>query len=523
MASCVLVITAVLVLVLPVNADEAPLVTQSSVPRILITEVQTGSAASGSDEFIELFNAGELPVDITGWQVRYITASPESAANLDKPTKTVILTGGTLPAKGYALLYAGAVGLPEGVTGQSFAAGLPAAGGSLVLLSPDTAQCQLAIEDAFAWGEARVFGEGTAAMGATAGTDAVFMRLPDAAGYADTNVNAADFVGLDAAAMPNPATPAAANSQPSTPAPVAGGGATSIPLPTHITDTRCTIPEPEPTPASPPVSSPLPPSAPPPATVAPPETSDDQSDTPVFPARNIGLVAPHISELLPNPAAPALDANDEFIELYNSNGVPFDLSGFMLEVGLTTKRRYIFADGSSLAPKAFKAFFSRQTNLTLANTQGQVRLLDPAGAVIAEAHPYTAAKDNQAWVQAASGWQWTTAPTPDATNIIKAPPVKAKKTTNTTSSKAAKSAAGTVQGATGSSDKASATESNQQAPNAATGAARSSLHPVILALVAGFALLYGAYEYRHDVANKVRQLRSNRAARAQARQSTKGR
>ena len=55
-----------------------------------------------------------------------------------------------------------------------------------------------------------------------------------------------------------------------------------------------------------------------------------------MPAADIGLSAPQISELLPNPAGTGNDATDEFIELYNPNDQPFDLSGFVLQTGLTT-------------------------------------------------------------------------------------------------------------------------------------------------------------------------------------------
>lgn len=55
----------------------APVPTQSTVviPQILISEVFVGTEISGEDEFIELYNAGQQSVDLTGWSINKKTAS----------------------------------------------------------------------------------------------------------------------------------------------------------------------------------------------------------------------------------------------------------------------------------------------------------------------------------------------------------------------------------------------------------------------------------------------------------------
>ncbi|MEK7152519.1 MAG: lamin tail domain-containing protein, partial [Patescibacteria group bacterium] len=256
----------------------------------------------------------------------------------------------------------------------------------------------------------------------------------------------------------------------------------------------------------------IPPITSPPASIVPEEAADAPSGL-VFPSRDVGLASPHISELLPNPAKPLTDAADEFVELYNSNDAPFELSGFILEVG---KKRYVFAQGTLLAARSFKAFFSADTRLALSNTQGQARLLDPFGRVIAQTEPYQTAKDGQSWALAEGTWHWTTAPTPNAANTIKAPATKKKAAAKTAGSKtdAVKSASATTSQTTAEKNTAASTTADQP---------RSPLHPGVLALVAIFALLYGAYEYRRDVANKFYQFRAYRAARREARQELKGR
>ncbi|MCA9325101.1 lamin tail domain-containing protein, partial [Candidatus Saccharibacteria bacterium] len=104
-----------------------------------------------------------------------------------------------------------------------------------------------------------------------------------------------------------------------------------------------------------------------------------------LPAADKGLKSPQMSEILPNPASPKTDADDEFIELYNPNAKTFDLSGFVLQVGSMTsgtRHNYELPKGTTMAGKAFKAFYSKQTNLAINNSGGQVWLLDPYGTVI---------------------------------------------------------------------------------------------------------------------------------------------
>jgi hypothetical protein len=222
-----------------------------------------------------------------------------------------------------------------------------------------------------------------------------------------------------------------------------------------------------------------------------------------IPSDDAGLAAPRISEVLPNPAAPQTDADDEFVELYNSNDQPFDLSGFIIQVGTTTTHKYTFPAGTSLQPHDFSAFYSSDTGLSLSNSDGQVMLLDPGGNVLNKTDEYTTAKDGYAWVSADGLWQWTVSPTPGAVNIITAPPpAKSSKSSTAGSSKSVKGARTT----------AGTTFSPGGGPPSGTPAA-TKMHPLVLAGVGAAALLYGLYEYRHDLANQLYRLQRYRAAR----------
>lgn len=227
---------------------------------------------------------------------------------------------------------------------------------------------------------------------------------------------------------------------------------------------------------------------------------------PYLPAADVGLLPPQITELLPNPTGTGTDGTDEFIELYNPNGAPFNLSGFTLQTGLTTKHNYTFPDGTSLPPKNFVAFYSADTGLTLSNTSGQADLEDPFGTVISESDAYGSAKGGQSWALAKGTWYWTGKPTPSATNVINQ--TSGPKITTTS----AKKAAAAVKGA-------STTKNPLQtgSTNDASTIAPAPVHPYVLVAVAVLAVGYGVYEYRHDLANHLNQFRSDRAARRKAR------
>lgn len=242
----------------------------------------------------------------------------------------------------------------------------------------------------------------------------------------------------------------------------------------------------------------------PPATIVSVASTGTAATGPTLPAADIGLSAPQITELLPNPSGTGTDGSDEFIELYNSNAKNFDLSGFILQTGLTTKHSYTFPQGTTLPPKGFVAFYSADTSLSLSNTSGQADLADPFGTVIAQAGTYGMAKDSMAWTLANGTWYWTTKPTPGAANIVNQTPGTSIKTTSAKKAVAAvKGAATTKSPLQGSGSTSSSTDT----------AAATPIHPVVLAAVAVLAVGYVVYEYRHDLANRLHQFRTNRAVR----------
>lgn len=229
--------------------------------------------------------------------------------------------------------------------------------------------------------------------------------------------------------------------------------------------------------------------------------------------RNIGKAAPIINEMLPNPASPQTDADDEFIELYNPNDNVFDLSGFKLAFGSVNPRRYTFPEGTVLQPKEFKIFTSGDTSISLSNTAAQVWLLDPNEQIIGQSESYSKAKDGQAWAldSTAGTWVWTLRPTPGAMNELTGMPDPSGKSSST------KAVLGI---STSNSGGGTGTDSSA---TAGTLADKTPLHPAVLAVVGMGALAYAVYEYRHDISNRLFQLRQNRSARRALRPKVPGR
>lgn len=257
------------------------------------------------------------------------------------------------------------------------------------------------------------------------------------------------------------------------------------------------------------------PGTPPPATVVPADSADASASS-GLPAADIGLQAPQINELLPNPAEPQTDSEDEFIEIYNSNDVAFDLTGFKLQTGTTTLHSYTFPTGTSLPAKSFVAFYSIDTNLSLSNTSGQARLLDPDGNVISQADVYAKAPDGQTWALATGTWYWTTTPTAGQANVINQPlTIKALTTATASSQKTNNSSGSKASTSTAKVKTASTTSNSGSGPTTAKNA--SPLHPLVLAGVGAGAVAYAAYEYRNDLQNRLYQLRRYAAARGTAR------
>lgn len=429
-------------------------------PQIIIVQVKI---TSSNGQFITLYNNTASAIDLSTIQLQYFNSFDLLKATSGK----LISLSGKVPAHGYAVVNDGPIQACYQMNVNSVSLGLSSTAGFVQVshfFGTTSPQVVSILDDYVGWSK-------TAALGAqtlpTSTSGFLQRKAPDTS----QNYSAITVPGSGtwtSVQQPDGSTPCDAST-----AAIAGGSnllsANSAPIPFSTAS----------------------------------NTTSAGSGT-AIPDSDAGLAAPQISEVLPNPAAPQTDADDEFIELYNSNDKSFDLGGFGLQTGTTTLHKYTFADGTSIAPHQFAAFFSADTGLSLSNSDGQVKLLDPGGTVLGQTDLYDTAKDGYVWVSADGLWQWSTTSTPNAVNVLTAPPVvaaaaKAKTKAATASKKSAKTKA------------VSSTPATNNFPQGGKPAA--ALHPAILAGVGSLAVVYALYEYRNDLANQLYKFRRYRATR----------
>lgn len=424
---------------------------------LLISEVQTGSATSASQEFVELHNPTDEPIDLSNQKVQYFSAS---TANFDPPSRSILMHGVLAPGAYY--LIASNEYLTE-IADDHFSAGLAQAGGHLRITDLENN-----VFDLVGWGTANS-PEGKPAASPNAGES--LQRQTDAEGYLiDTNNNAIDFKVSD------------------------------VPTPQSSTGTA-------PTDSEPPSDEP----------------AAEQPEEESAPAALPNLLPVQITELLPNPAPPASDSDDEYIELYNPNPEPVDLNGYKLQSGLSYSYSFIFSN-QSLPANGYGVFYVSETGLLLANSGGRARLLSPNSQILSETAKYEDAVSGESWVYYGGTWQWSTTPTPAEANNLVLPPVAttkaATKTKNLKPAKKVKAAKSTNRRAKAKTKKTLGASGERDTFTPIEERTTTPLNAGILAVVGGLSVLYACYEYRNDLSNRLYQIRRYRETRRASRQTT---
>jgi hypothetical protein len=405
--------------------------------------------------------------------------------DLSKATSSRLITlAGIIPPHGYFMVNDSSMLLCFRVTIDSVSLGLSSTAGIVAIVSNTQAKAGGAItpvlEDYVGWSKTVAGGAQTL----PSNTNAFLQRLP-----------------LDAGNNPSVATPGEGSWQTVQPA----------------SNDPCGLVTPTSKPVASGLNELLPATEPPAQIVSLADTGSDAGPAPALPAADVGLMAPEITELLANPDGTGNDDSDEFIELYNPNVSSFDLGGFVLQTGLTRTHKYTFPSGTKLTGKSFTTFYSDETGLSLSNTTGQAKLIDPLSKTVASSGIYKNAKDGIAWALAKGKWYWTTSLTPNKPNIIKSPVSKSKSKKSTTSV----NKLGTHKASAASSGSQSSTTTSGQGSDQQPSS--TPVHASALVVIAGLALLYGAYEYRADIANRIYQFKRYLRGRGGDRTLLKGR
>ncbi len=201
-AVCLLIVTAAIVSVRVSARDEAASSLMPS-PNLVISQIQMGGGANANDEFIEIHNNGDDPVDLNGYRVVY-----RSATGTNDVGPMAVWTTSTILQPGHYYLIA-AVSYDGGVAPDKVydpavcTCSMAAAGGGIAIRLGDSNTGT--VIDSIGWGTAtNVFVENTATP--APGNDNSKIRGLN--GCQDTDNNSSDFTTLTPAAARNISTPA---------------------------------------------------------------------------------------------------------------------------------------------------------------------------------------------------------------------------------------------------------------------------------------------------------------------------
>lgn len=355
----------------------------------VIYQLQTsGGVGLATQEFVSIYNNSDQPVDVTSWCVVYTAATTLGCVAKPDANTTVMLPARkamTLASSPFIAAHAFAPDI-------TFSAGMADTDRYVRLLNGQSMEI-----DRLGWGAASLAdGEGTAA--ASHGSGKVLQRLA-ASGQElkDTNNNATDF-----AAVPLILPPASGLYEVYTPSDVCpnldglqitvppgylvdGAGNCQPDVCANLDGLQLTVP-------------------------AGYERLDGENCT-LIPLENAVLT---ITELLPN--ATSYDTGNEFIEIYNPNNRPINLSGYTIQLGPEFTKVYVLSD-QIIAAGTYLVFSDTQTGLILPNSSASLRLVAPSGDVVSLTASYEQPGDNSAWGLIDGFWQYTNQPTPGAANL----------------------------------------------------------------------------------------------------------
>ncbi|MCO5244089.1 MAG: lamin tail domain-containing protein, partial [Anaerolineae bacterium] len=163
------------------------------------------------------------------------------------------------------------------------------------------------------------------------------------------------------------------------------------------------------------------------ATAAPGSRApDSRNDLPALQPYPEGV---YLNEFMPRPVSDwngngyLGDADDEYIEIYNSNDYELDLSDWQLDDadGTGTTQPFTLPAGSVIPEHSFLVFFSIQTRIGLNNNGGDsVRLLYPDGSVADEYSYLGTPPSDQSFSRTIDGggtWVITYPPSPGLPNL----------------------------------------------------------------------------------------------------------
>ncbi|MCM3902461.1 MAG: lamin tail domain-containing protein [Pyrinomonadaceae bacterium] len=272
------------------SPSPSPTPSPTPIPLIVISEFRTRGPAGANDEFVELYNNGDTPVEVGGWKIK----GSSNAGTVS--TRLSISAGAVIPARGH-LLVTNSGGYSGSVLGdQRFTSGIANDGGIALTLPNDTVVDQVGMSSGSA------FREGMHLAPLPSNANQSYERKPGGLNGSsqDTTDNFNDFQLL------SPSDPQNLSANP-TPGPSPTPGPTPSPSPS---------PTPSPVPTPTPLPSPSPTPTP--------------SPSPTPSTRVL------ISQIYGGGGNSGAPFRNDFIELFNAGSSSISLAGWSVQYANST-------------------------------------------------------------------------------------------------------------------------------------------------------------------------------------------
>ncbi len=120
------------------------------------------------------------------------------------------------------------------------------------------------------------------------------------------------------------------------------------------------------------------------------------------------------NEILPSPEG--LDETEEWIEIYNQNDFPVDLSGWQISDSFGQTKTHHFPENSIILPKSYLVIKRPESGIILNNQEEKLLIVSPDKKVVDFVYYKNAVRD-QSFARFSDQWFWTKALTPGSLNI----------------------------------------------------------------------------------------------------------
>lgn len=120
-----------------------------------------------------------------------------------------------------------------------------------------------------------------------------------------------------------------------------------------------------------------------------------------------------VTEIMPNPEGS--DADEEWVEIFNPENRPVNLSNWILDDEEGGSKPYIFPSAAVIGPKEYLVLSREETKISLNNSKDSVRLFDFLRNLIFEVS-YAKAESDKSYIKTANGFEWTSDVTPGRQN-----------------------------------------------------------------------------------------------------------